>query len=133
MAMGGDPKAIGDKLCQGFNNNEECGYDGMDCCRPIIEDSLCSDNLCRCHLTSVRHPSFKDYGCNANLHLIGDQICDDSLNTPECLYDMGDCCGGDTSFCSNCTCLEPDFVEDNTTDCNTTYIGKISCGLIVTA
>ena len=58
MAMKGEPSLIGDRLCQGFNNNEECDFDGMDCCRPVIDDSLCHDVLCRCHLTGLNWTLF---------------------------------------------------------------------------
>ena len=51
--MKGEPSMIGDRLCQGFNNNEECDFDGMDCCHPVIDDSLCHDVMCRCHLTGL--------------------------------------------------------------------------------
>lgn len=106
--MGGEPSTINDGLCQGFNNNADCHYDGLDCCRPIIDDSLCSDVLCRCHLSGLRHPSYKDYGCLANIALMGDGICDDDLNSESCFFDKGDCCNpeADKSFCQDCQCLK---------------------------
>ena len=58
LAMKGEPSMIGDRLCQGFNNNEECDFDGMDCCHPVIDDSLCHDVMCRCHLTGLNWTLF---------------------------------------------------------------------------
>ena len=37
--------------------------------------------------------------------MIGDGYCDDVVNTPECNYDNGDCCGGNTQLCSACICF----------------------------
>ena len=58
------------------------------------------------------HNSFSNYfnfvisgGCNEIL--IGDLLCDDHLNTPECNYDGDDCCNDafmHYSSCSECIC-----------------------------
>jgi hypothetical protein len=40
----------------------------------------------------------------------GDNYCDDGvLNTENCKWDGGDCCGADvnTNYCSDCQCLDP--------------------------
>ncbi len=36
-----------------------------------------------------------------------DTVCDDKLNTEECMYDGGDCCLEEktTSYCMNCSCI----------------------------
>ena len=41
----------------------------------------------------------------------GDGYCDDGINTPECNYDNGDCCGDDiqTQYCSQCDCKNPNY------------------------
>ena len=36
--------------------------------------------------------------------IVGDGLCDDVTNTPECLFDGGDCCGGLTPICTFCKC-----------------------------
>ena len=36
--------------------------------------------------------------------MVADGLCDDVTNTPECLYDGGDCCGGHTWICTQCDC-----------------------------
>ena len=38
--------------------------------------------------------------------LIGNGLCDDVLNNPECDYDGGDCCGVNvnTDWCTECVC-----------------------------
>ena len=40
--------------------------------------------------------------------MIGDGLCHDVNNNPECEYDGGDCCGPsvDTSYCTECMCKE---------------------------
>ena len=42
--------------------------------------------------------------------MIGDLICDDGPNTPECNFDGADCCNpnSDFSHCINCECLHWD-------------------------
>ena len=104
--MRGDPTTIGDNICHGFNNNFECDFDGMDCCRPVIDDSLCHDMFCRCHLTGIKHPTYDEYQCTESAALVGDGICDDKLNKAECFFDYGDCCNpaSDRTFCTDCTC-----------------------------
>ena len=55
--------------------------------------------------------SFLDYGCTGDTSLIGDMVCDDELNTPECAYDWDDCCNPDsdlTNFCTDCECKAKD-------------------------
>ena len=46
---------------------------------------------------------------------IGNGNCQDKLNTQECAWDGGDCCGDNvnTLFCSACECLEPDLLCNN--------------------
>ena len=70
---------------------------------------------------------------------VGDEYCDDENNIADCSFDGGDCCGDnvDTSFCSQCLCLEecdyPDWVgdeycddESNIADCS--FDGGDCCG-----
>ena len=45
--------------------------------------------------------------CTGNLSWNGDGYCDDLNNTEGCQWDDGDCCGGDTTYCSVCECLDP--------------------------
>ena len=88
--------------------------------------------------------------------MIGNGICNDETNNPECYYDGGDCCGSciNTNFCNNCTCISGEisnvvmnpFIGDgvcndetNTADCdydgmdcckphvNTTFCSECSC------
>ena len=59
LGAGGDPNGIGDMHCYGRNNNPDCNYDGYDCCLPVIDEKYCSDVMCRCHVYSIRFPSFQ--------------------------------------------------------------------------
>ncbi len=45
--------------------------------------------------------------CGANSFQLRDTVCDDSSNTPICLYDGGDCCleFKNTELCKNCSCV----------------------------
>ena len=40
---------------------------------------------------------------------VGDGWCDDGVNTPECNYDNGDCCGGEHTYCVECECKNPTY------------------------
>ncbi len=44
--MGGDIHAVGDLFCNDENNNEQCDYDGGDCCIEEIQTDHCS--VCEC-------------------------------------------------------------------------------------
>ena len=47
-----------------------------------------------------------------SLFWLGNGICSDNKNIPECLYDGGDCCSDSEAnfqYCSNCTCIETPF------------------------
>ena len=52
---------------------------------------------------------------------IGDGICDDFINTAECGYDGGDCCGDevDTDFCNACICHTTNITTVSPTDLTT--------------
>ncbi len=46
--------------------------------------------------------------CSKNSYMLNDGQCDDEVNTPECLYDLGDCCKEnkeDSIFCKKCECV----------------------------
>jgi len=99
------PDWIGDQYCDDMNNNEECEWDGGDCCQGDDAmdgwDQYCSN--CQC-----LDPS--EGGCRPNW--IGDGYCDDTNNNEECEWDGGDCCQGDDAFdgwdqfCSECKCVD---------------------------
>ncbi len=42
---------LGDELCDGINNREECDYDGGDCCLEAANCDLCTGDSCLCHET----------------------------------------------------------------------------------
>lgn len=110
--------AIGDGVCNGPNNNEECGYDGGDCCSCTCMESTthscgrtgysCVDPSvsAACRDASSVVPSLArladvDSTCEINgrpVHWIGDGFCDIVLNNALCGYDGGDCC--------SCTCVD---------------------------
>ncbi|CAM9269075.1 unnamed protein product [Pylaiella littoralis] len=98
--------AIGDGHCHETNNNAECNYDGGDCCECtciaraddeygcegfacIDPDAACvDDDLVTVDMIGI---------CDAEN--IGNGFCDSENNSPECVYDGGDCC--------ECTCDAP--------------------------
>jgi len=59
-------------------------------------------------------PSPPSNGCGSP-QWKGDGYCDDENNNDGCDYDGGDCCGDDvnTTYCSACQCLDPDFGSDD--------------------
>ena len=42
----GSPQWFGDNYCDDDNNNEECGWDGDDCCGADVDTTYCS--ACEC-------------------------------------------------------------------------------------
>ena len=50
----------------------------------------------------------------AETKLVGDGICDDNTNTPECAFDGGDCCRKDTvkDLCTDCKCHLDQTLEE---------------------
>ena len=86
----------GDGYCHDETNNEECKYDGGDCCGYCVNKYKCSDCKCRGGIISNPVP-------NA---LVGDGFCHDETNNAECYFDGLDCCGPsvNTTLCSECTC-----------------------------
>ena len=43
--------------------------------------------------------------------MIGDGVCNDIINNPQCNYDGGDCCTGEFTYCEKCIC----YLEDELT------------------
>ena len=98
---------IGNAVCDYWNNNKECEFDGGDCCIPTLQQSgMKTDCLAKGgHYFDMKPCNYKQ---------IGDGICNDESNTEECKWDGGDCCGiVDMSKCSACECREPSRWNDN--------------------
>ena len=89
---------IGDLICNDELNNEDCLFDGHDCCLGIINDQFCLD--CICHLDELKHEVY----CLPSK--VGDNICHDECNTDDFGKDYGDCCLDyiDDTKCSSCIC-----------------------------
>ena len=94
---------IGDGFCNDETNNENCNYDGGDCCVNVNTDH-CSE--CKCYLNENCALEFIPY------MVVGDGFCNDETNNFNCHYDLGDCCGYNVNndLCSNCTCLGMAFL-----------------------
>lgn len=104
---------IGNGACDPENNNEDCGYDGGDCCDCSDDnyyyyfyyDSFPSSSsiLCRDPDSDCVHPYIMYSECTDGiLSWIGDGYCDASNNIESCDYDGGDCC--------ECTCSDADYM-----------------------
>ena len=53
----------GSHICNPDFNNEDCRFDGGDCCLPIIDDKYCPprpSTACDCHEDNSRHTSFTE-------------------------------------------------------------------------
>ncbi|CAM9124284.1 unnamed protein product [Ectocarpus sp. 12 AP-2014] len=111
-----DPSRIGNGVCDSLLNNEECAYDGGDCCECTCDPSrypwydsgegcqtgmyggfACIDPDAPCVDDDIVTAEMMDL-CSTGQ--IGNGYCDDSNNSPECAYDGGDCC--------ECTCESHD-------------------------
>ncbi len=95
---------IGDGVCDDFNNNYLCEWDGEDCCKEDANFDTCL--VCECMEV------FDHLACQ--ITWIADSYCDDENNKEVCNYDGGDCCLADvkTDFCNNCECLDPDAQKE---------------------
>ena len=88
---------VENSVCNDETNDENCDYDGGDCCLLSRNDEHCSE--CDCHHQETCAAGF--------LHgWVGDGYCHDETNNPDCNYDGGDWCGPCvvTQFCSECEC-----------------------------
>ncbi|CAN0273217.1 unnamed protein product, partial [Scytosiphon promiscuus] len=122
---------IGDGFCDYSNNNEECDWDGGDCCPCTCEDegfysgcgsvydcldpSVGTDCTPAPASTSVISDDYT--GCSGYAGYIGDGYCDYSNNNEECGWDGGDCCP--------CTCDDSDSWY-TCGECDSTY-NSASC------
>ena len=63
------------------------------------------------HNSNQKEPNVKEVveSCHLSQYQ-GDGFCDDEVNTPECSFDLGDCCNEETdkTLCSDCTCQAPE-------------------------
>merc|ERR1712111_17429 len=89
------------------NNNEDCVFDGGDCCDNEMDgwDNYCQECECFEYFATTEDPTAN---CFAP-HWIGDGYCDDDNNNADCGFDGGDCCDNEMSgwdnYCSDCACL----------------------------
>jgi len=101
------PQWFGDGYCDDENNNEDCGFDGGDCCDNEMDgwDNYCQECECFEYFATTEDPTAN---CFAP-HWIGDGYCDDDNNNADCGFDGGDCCDNEMSgwdnYCSDCACL----------------------------
>ena len=115
----GNKDTIQDFACDNENNNEECAYDGGDCCLCTnhfprsddvigeVFDIFCRDPSSGCLDSRVdMYPNCTD----GVIPDIGDGWCDMVNNNKGCLFDGGDCC--DCARASNessfSLCVDPD-------------------------
>lgn len=85
-------KNIGDGSCELVLNNEECGYDGGDCCACTCVDGLevaCGSIAYECIDPSVSSDCVSDGSFECASDFFGDGDCDDVNNVKDCVYDGG--------------------------------------------
>ena len=100
-------KSIGDGYCQDELNTEECRFDNGDCCKHHVLSNVCMECACANNETIIRNITTAT--CSEDLlSLLGDNLCHDEANTPQCEYDGKDCCGSiELTFCLECSCNDP--------------------------
>ena len=121
---------ISDGVCNDFNNNRHCSFDGGDCCGPCVNKESCSE--CECKTGKTNKIS------NA---LVGNGFCNDDMNNLNCTFDGGDCCGAcvNIKYCSVCECLgenlgvingflDDGFCQDETNHEDCMFDGQDCCG-----
>ena len=96
------PHWIGDGFCDDENNNDDCSFDGGDCCGSSVSTMFCSECLCLQFAT-----------CGSSRTLIGNGVCNDETNNADCNFDGGDCCDYniDKHNCSECVCYHSETCE----------------------
>ena len=105
---------INNGYCNGITNTEICDFDGGDCCLPEVNLSDCESAECVCHEDGLIH--YEPIYCE--VMVLGDDICDDTHNTPDCNFDGGDCCSPSSimTYCNLCQCFnETNYVTPPTT------------------
>lgn len=92
-------ETIGNGWCDMENNNEECTYDGHDCCAceygaPLDEFVVKHFLFCRNpNSTCGLDPRVDEYpNCNGDMNDLEDGYCDQRNNIDDCGRDGGDCC-----------------------------------------
>ena len=105
---------MGDGYCDDILNNQDCEYDGGDCCECTCVDGpiyTCGSNGLRCEDPTCLDPNllaeFPD--CGGNLLRVDDGACNAYNNNEECGYDGGDCC--------LCTCIKNEKCGFGDFDC----------------
>ena len=85
----GDPHLMSDGVCQEYNNNPECQYDGGDCLECLNPNSIGDGHCNRENLNHQCH--FDGWDCCANYQLINNGICDAENYNKACNFDGSDC------------------------------------------
>lgn len=120
---GCDQELFGNGECDGVNNNDECSYDGGDCCPCSCADAnhekLCGLSGYDCidpEGSTCEETNATPYpDCLGVISNIGNGWCDASNNVVGCSWDGGDCCpctchATDDYHCDheNLDCIDPD-------------------------
>ena len=85
-------RRLGDGVCDVALNTEGCGWDLGDCCASTCREPPCGENFPFC--ADPREAAFAARcGARDAAKRVGDGRCDADLDTRECRYDGGDCCG----------------------------------------
>ena len=87
---------VGNGFCNDLTNNDNCNFDGGDCCGPCINTKYCQD--CQC--------IGEHFGEAQNNFFFGDGLCQDDINHEQCSFDGFDCCSPSSNkdYCSQCDC-----------------------------
>lgn len=91
---------VGDGLCDASCNTESCNFDGGDCLKsksPATSTSTYNFNQ------AINFKSYQSTWCSVGCPnaWLGDNRCDTSCNSTDCVYDLGDCSNDETLYSKN--------------------------------
>ena len=107
-------RRLGDGVCDVALNTEGCGWDLGDCCASTCREPPCGEKFPFC--ADPREATFAARcGARDAAKRVGDGRCDADLDTQECRYDGGDCCGWSCTVqkCEGATMHPPKICKES--------------------
>ena len=105
-----NPSAIGNGHCNPENTIQLCNFDGGDCCDyQKIRDGVCDEN----HLNRMCDSDSEMEDCSCDYkNLTRDGVCNLANNKSNCLFDDLDCLCPNTSLIDNGECDQENYNQN---------------------